>query len=57
MFEPIRGSQSEKKEYSPITSHIEPLDDNVPWINEEDRIANFYITTNEIYNKKDFLII
>ena len=52
MFEPIRGSQSDEKEYPPITNHIEPLDDNVPWIDEEDRLANFYITTNKIYNKK-----
>ena len=54
MYEPIHGAHSKEKEKEalPMSNHKETSDDNVPWTDDEDRIANFYITTNENYNKK-----
>ena len=52
MFEPIHGGKSEETEDPQRTNQSEQSDDDIPWKDEEDRLANFYITTNENYNKK-----
>ena len=51
MFEPVRGGQAEEKVKNKGPSHRDYSDGEIPWRDEEDRLANFYITTDERYNK------
>ena len=62
MYEPIRGKKaSETQEEATLTQKrtgdiaenggVDNNDGDNPWTDEEDRLANFYITTNPIYNQ------
>ena len=55
IYDPIRRKikdEDELKLANSETTKCETLTDQDPWTDEEDRVANFYITTNPNYNKK-----
>ena len=49
MYDPIKRKVQEEDQETP---KFETLTNEEPWTDEDDRVANFYITTNPEYNKK-----
>ena len=57
MYDPIRRRSKEEDQEEPTNSHsqsqnIESQNNEEPWADDEDRVANYYITTNPNYNRK-----